>query len=98
MKRSECASPNGSRKQWSGHPHLLGSISNSFLTSIHRRRLVRVWCKQVKSEDLKRARGECTRCPNRRDPRSKNLCRRCLTKQRGVSRERRRAGGVFSFK
>ncbi len=43
---------------------------------------MRLWNRQTAYEDRHRAAGLCTRCPNPRSPRSKNLCASCLKKQR----------------
>ena len=62
-----------------------GSCAQSSRASVPQARgaNLRMWNRQAASEDRKRIRGESTRCPLRRDPRSINLCGSCLRKQRG---------------
>jgi hypothetical protein len=52
---------------------------------------MRAWTKQASYEDRNRAAGICVRSKRHgaRDPRSKNLCRRCLRVAREMGREGR---------
>lgn len=49
---------------------------------------MRTWSRRVRYEDRNRDAGLCTRSKRhgRRDPRSRNLCRRCLKTAREMGR------------
>jgi hypothetical protein len=53
---------------------------------------MRAWTRQLRYEDRSRAAGLCARSKRhgRRDPRSKNLCRGCLTSAQKKGTEARR--------